>query len=213
MISRIRGKLVEKKDFAALVDVNGMVYEIAVPVAILQRLDEMLGPEGHITLETYHYWQLTPSSGTPVLIGFSNAVERDFFLQFISVSGIGPKAAVKAINKSIAEIAKAIDQGDLGYLKTLPGIGAQRAKEIVAKLQGKVGKFGLIQDHGKKINPATAPITIDWQAEALEVLLQLQYKRPEAADMIAKAVERRKDIQTAEELLNEIYKQRIKGQG
>ena len=52
-------------------------------------------------------------------------------------TGIGPRAAVKALNKSISEIAQAIDKGDQVYLKTLPGIGNQKAKEIIAKLQLK----------------------------------------------------------------------------
>ena len=89
---------------------------------------------------------MTPSSGVPVLVGFLNEVERDFFLEFIKVSGIGPRAAVKALNKAIGEIAQAIDRGDTKYLKTLPGIGEQKAKEIVAKLQGKMGKFTLMRD-------------------------------------------------------------------
>ena len=98
--------------------------------------------------------------------------------------------------------------GDLEFLKTLPGIGGQRAKEIIAKLQGKVGKFGLIQD--KKIAQPQQKAAPEWQEEALSVLLQLQYKRPEALEMIKKALERSKDIKTTEELLNEIYKQRVK---
>ena len=96
----------------------------------------------------------------------------------------------------------------MNYLKSLPGIGTQRAKEIIAKLQGKVGKFGLIQD--KHVASKTLSVAAPWQDEALEVLLQLQYKKQEAQEMIQKALKRSKDIRTAEELLNEIYKQRIK---
>lgn len=143
-----------------------------------------------------------------MLIGFFNEVERDFFLDFISVSGIGPRAAVKALNKPISEIAQAIHAGDAAYLKTLPGIGLQRAKEIVAKLQNKVGRFALIQDRSVAVKPKV--LTQGFEQEALDVLLQLQYKTNEASAMIEKALERSKNIQTAEELLNEIYKQRIK---
>jgi Holliday junction DNA helicase RuvA len=179
-----------------------------VPATVLQRLDNIASPEGDFELVTYHYWQLSPSTATPILIGFTNEIERDFFLQFITVSGIGPRAAVKAINKPISDIVRAIDVGDVNYLKTLPGIGAQRAKEIVAKLQGKIGKFGLIRD---KVNiQVPAPIKEDWQKEALEVLLQLQYKKQEAVGMIEKAIDNNPEIGSAEELLNEIYKQRTK---
>jgi len=90
----------------------------------------------------------------------------------------------------------------------LPGIGMQRAKEIVAKLQGKIGKFGLIQDQRTtQEEPHDSPL---WQEEALEVLLQLQYKKHEADNMIQKALGRSTAIGTTEELLNEIYKQRVK---
>ena len=93
-------------------------------------------------------------------------------------------------------------------MKTLPGIGIQRAKEIVAKLQGKMGKFGLIQDkEGRTLKPKQPA---DWQEEALDVLLQLQYKRHEAMEMIEKTLKRSQAIKTAEELLNEIYNQRIR---
>ena len=209
MIARIAGKLVEKKQQSLVVDVGGLFYEIIVPASVLARIDETKDEKGNIHLITYHYFQISPSSGLPYLIGFINEIERDFFQQFIKVSGIGPRAAVKALDKPICDIARAIDEGDVTYLKTLPGIGMQRAKEIVAKLQGKVGKFGLIQD--KRIVSNERHDIPLWQGEALEVLLQLEYKKQEAKDMIQKALDRSKDIQTTEELLNEIYKQRVRG--
>jgi len=208
MISEITGRLVRKTENALIVDVGGIFYEVIVPLSVLQRIDKNIDEKGNIALITYDYIQIGPSKGSPVLIGFMNEVERDFFLQFIKVSGIGPRAAIKAINKPISEISRAIDEGDYNYLRTLPGIGAQKAKEIVAKLQGKVGKYGLIQDHSKGVTPPTEP-TPDWQEEALSVLLQLQYKKQEAMNMIKKALERKEEITSAEDLLNEIYKQRI----
>jgi len=210
MITRLHGKLVEKLANALIIDVNGIYYEVLVPLSILSRVDQQLDPDGNITLLTYHYLALTQSSGTPMLIGFFNEVERDFFLDFISVSGIGPRAAVKALNKPISEIAQAIHAGDTAFLKTLPGIGLQRAKEIVAKLQNKVGRFALIQDKGVAVAAAAEKeLAKDFEHEALAVLLQLQYKKHEATGMIQKALERSKAISTTEELLNEIYKQRI----
>ncbi len=208
MIVRIKGKLVEKREQSLILNVHGICYEIVVPISVLERVDETKDEQGEINLITHHYFQIGPGSGQPILIGFINEVERDFFQEFIKVSGIGPKAAVKAISQPISEISRAIDDGDLNYLKTLPGIGLQRAKDIIAKLQGKVGKFGLIQD---KKTSATKPIvTTGWQEEALDVLIQLQYKKQEALEMIDKALKRSKDIQTTEGLLNEIYKQKIK---
>ncbi len=202
MIARIKGHIVEKKENAVVVNVSGIFYEVFVPTSVLQRLDETQGADGTVTLITHHYMQVGPSSAVPVLVGFLNEVEKDFFLQFISVSGIGPKAAVKALNRSIAEIASAIDKGDGAFLKTLPGIGQQKAKDIIAKLQGKVGRFGLIRDEAvsrEKEQPEA------FEEEALAVLVQLQYKKPEAEAMVRKALERNPAICTAEALLNEIY--------
>lgn len=208
MIARIEGKLVEKNDQSLILNVNGLFYEVLVSRSVLERVEEARDSQGNICLIAYHYIQMSPSSGMPVLIGFLSEIEKDFFQQFIKVSGIGPRAAVRALNKPISDITRAIHEGDINYLKTLPGIGAQKAKEIVAKLQGKVGKFGLIQD--KENVPVRARESPNWQEEALAVLLQLQYKKAEAKEMIHKALERSSGITTTEDLLNEIYKQRIK---
>lgn len=202
MISRLKGKVVERKDNTVVVETNGLGYEVMVPTSVFQRIDAAQASDGTISLTTYHYVVMTPSSATPVLVGFLNDLEKDFFLQIISVSGIGPKAAVRALDRSIAEIARAIDEGDIAFLKTLPGIGQQKAKDIIAKLQGKVGRFGLIPDKAVKGAPAAAGI---FEQEALAVLLQLQYKKPEAQEMITKAMARKAGISSVEELLNEIY--------
>ena len=186
MIAKLSGQLVEKKENSVVINVQGIYYEVMVPASVMQRVKDTVDTNGNIQLIIYHYIQLSPSSGTPMLIGFLSEIERDFFQKFITVSGIGPRAAVKALNQPISEIAQAIDKGDQVYLKTLPGIGIQKAKEIIAKLQGKVGKYGLIQDR-TVIRASVATKTADWQEEALTVLLQLQYKKPEAMDMIRKA--------------------------
>jgi Holliday junction DNA helicase RuvA len=205
MIARISGKLIEKGNNYLLIDVNGISYKVLIPITVMQRLDENMTGDGRVNLVTYHYFQVEPSKGTPMLIGFLNEVEKEFFEAFITVSGIGPRAALKALNKPISLVARAIDEGDINFLQSLPGIGQQRAKEIVAKLQNKVGRFGLIQDDKIKEQKIT---TKDIEEEALAVLMQLEYKKSEASVMIKKALERNPDIQTTEELLNEVYKQR-----
>jgi Holliday junction DNA helicase RuvA len=210
MIAKISGKLVQKTDHSLFIDVQGICYEVMVPTPVLARIQEDVDEQGCVHLVTYEYIQISPSSGIPVLVGFLNEVEKDFFLQFIKVSGIGPRAAVKALDKPISEISRAIDEGNQKFLQTLPGIGQQKAKEIIAKLQGKVGKYGLIQDKQGVSSVGLAQEKPDWQEEVLNVLLQLQYKKQEANEMIHKALERSPDVKSAEELLNEIYKQRIK---
>lgn len=207
MISRISGKLIERRDDSILLDVNGLCYEILIPGAVMRCLGNNINSDGCVTLVTYHYFHVEPSKSYPFLIGFLNEIEKEFFEKFITVSGIGPKAAVKALNLPISAIARAIDLGDIELLKSLPGIGEQRAKEIIAKLQGKVGKFGLIQDEGY-IEPSKEKENI--QQEAMDVLGQLQYKKFEARQMVEDALRRNPDIKTVEDLLNEVYKQKMK---
>lgn len=191
-----------------ILDVNGLSYEVMIPESVMNSLGLQTKEDGIISLIVYHYLQVEPSRSYPFLIGFLNEIEKEFFEKFITVSGIGPKAAVRALKVPISTIAQAIDRGDVSFLNSLPGIGTQRAKEIVAKLQGKVGKFGLIQD-GEYVETSLKG-NIDMQEGALDVLLQLQYKKIEADNMIQKALIRNPDIKTAEELLNEVYKQKTK---
>ena len=207
MIARITGKLIEQKKQSIVLENGGISYEVFLPVITLARLHENLLPENHVHLFTYHYHHLEPSRSIPVLIGFLNEVEREFFEEFITVSGIGPKAALRAINMPISLIAKAIDEADANFLRSLPGIGPQRAKEIIAKLQGKVGRFGLIQDSAIRTE---APSSKDLVDEATEVLAQLQYKKNEAKEMIQEALKKQPDIKNIEELLNIVYKQKNK---
>lgn len=206
MIAAIKGRVVGSSEAAVIIDTGAISYEVFVPVSVLQRIQESQDSDGNVRLITYHYLQVSPSSATAVLVGFLNEIERDFFLDFIKVSGIGPRAAVKALNQSIGEIAQAIDRGDTVYLKTLPGIGLQRAKEIVAKLQGKMARYTLMKD--QVALTVSKPAPADIEEEALYILLQLQYSKAEAAGMIAQAFKRNAGIKTSEELLNEIYKQR-----
>jgi len=209
MIAEITGKLIRKQTHSVLLELGGIYYDIMIPGSVLSRIDDQKDAQGNVHLITYHYIHNDPSRAVPMLVGFLNEIEKDFFLEFIKVSGIGPRAAVKALSQPISEIVRAIDRGDTTFLKTLPGIGLQRAKEIVAKLQGKVAKFGLIQDH-PTVGESTVKAPEDFQEEVLAVLLQLQYKRQEALQMIETALKRSTGIKTAEDLLNEIYKQRVK---
>ena len=206
MIAQISGRMIKKGNESLLIEVGGISYEVFLPQTVIQRIEENLDPNGNINLVTYYYHQLEPSRSTPVLIGFLNEIERDFFQQFITVSGIGPRAALRALNKPISVIAQAIDEGNIDFLKSLPGIGQQRAKEVIAKLQGKIGKFGLIQD--SEVAHKEAKKNID--EDALAVLMQLQYKKSEARAMINRALRDAPGLKTSEELLNEIYKQRQK---
>ncbi|MBF0253763.1 MAG: hypothetical protein HQL11_01375 [Candidatus Omnitrophica bacterium] len=205
MIVRMDGHLAERSDHSVTLNVGGIHHEVFVAAGVLRDMEALQEGEA-VSLVIYHYVQSDPSRSIPVLIGFKNKIEREFFEKFITVSGIGPRAALKALSVAIPQIATAIDQGDRAFLKTLPGVGDQRAREIIAKLEGKVGKFALIRDGGAR---GETPPKTDLEEEAMQVLLQLQYRKDEAQKMLERALGSKSGIQSVEELLNEVYRQKM----
>ena len=208
MFSRIRGALVERSDSAVVLDVNGLSYEIFLPPCVAEKVN---APEGaDVTLEIYAVLNIDGNAGHYTFYGFSNAIEREFFEALISVASIGPRSAARAFSQPMSRIAGAIDRGDHGFLKTLPGIGQQKARDIVAKLQGKVTRFLLIQQaQAAAVDGHPEPVEgPDFADEALAVLLQLEYKRGEAEEMIRSTLDAAPNIKDAETLLAEIYRQK-----
>lgn len=204
MFSRIEGTLLERTPEGVVIDVEGLGYEIMLPPCVAEKVPSRAGE--HIALEIYAILNLDGNSGRFSYYGFTNAVERAFFEALLSVASIGPRSAARAFSQPMSSIALAIDRGDHAYLKTLPGIGQQKARDIVAKLQGKVARFLLIQDA-----PPTPVLQTDVPAfadEALAVLLQLEYRRPEAETMIHETLKAEPKIDDAEALLSEIYRRR-----
>jgi Holliday junction DNA helicase RuvA len=199
VFSRISGSLVERSGETALVEAAGLGYEIVLPPCIAEKLPRT---GERVALEIYAVLNVDGNSGRFTYYGFTNAIERDFFEALLTVASIGPRSAARAFSLPMSTIAAAIDRGDYAVLRSLPGIGQQKARDIVAKLQGKVAKFLLIQDA-----PATSSAAIPGFAdEALAVLLQLGYKRAEGEAMIRQTLERRSDVDEAETLLAEIYR-------
>jgi Holliday junction DNA helicase RuvA len=203
MFSRITGAVLERTGEVARLEAGGLVYDVVLPPSVVTKVPE----SGPVTLEIYPHFALDGNAGRYTFFGFSNAIEREFFEALLSVASIGPKSAARAFSAPMARIARAIDEGDHAFLKTLPGIGQQKARDIVAKLQGKVARFLLIQDAPQRALPEQAPMP-EFASEALAVLLQLAYKRSEAEAMIAETLERAPDVADAETLLAEIYRRR-----
>lgn len=203
MFARIRGTPVERGADFVVLEAGGLAYEITLPPCVAEKV-AAAGP-GELTLEIHAVLNMEGNSGKFSFYGFTNAIEREFFEALLSVASIGPKSAARAFSLPMSRIARAIDLGDHVFLKTLPGIGQQKARDIVAKLQGKVTKFLLIQDAGPLAPAAQIP---DFADEALAVLLQLEYRKPEAEAMIRKTLEAAPQIEDAETLLAEIYRQK-----
>ena len=208
MFSRISGTLVEREEDRVVIDVHGLAYDVFLPPCVAEKISSEPGQD--VALEIYSVLNIDGNTGHYTFYGFSNPIERDFFEALISVASIGPRSAARAFSQPMARIAGAIDRGDHGFLKTLPGIGQQKARDIVAKLQGKVTKFLLIQDAAAGTNARHAETAEgpEFAEEALAVLLQLEYKRPEAEAMIKSTLESAPQIKDAEALLAEIYRRK-----
>ena len=200
MFTRITGTIVERGDAAVLLDVAGLGYEIVLPPCVAEKVPA--APGERVTLEIHPTFNLEGNSGRFTFFGFTNAVEREFFEALISVASIGPKTAARAFSQPMARIAHAIDSADHGFLVKLPGIGQQKARDIVAKLQGKVTRFLLIRDAAPRPSEAIP----DFAEEARGVLLQLEYRRAEADAMIAETLAASPQIADAETLLAEVYR-------
>ncbi len=210
MISGITGKITDIKQGVVMIESGPFRYEVLIPSAVMRAITNEDDNQKDISLVTYHYLQMSQSSAVPVLIGFRNEIEKEFFEKFISVSGIGPRAACRALAEDFSKIASAIDEGNEAVLKALPGIGARKAAEIIAKLKGKVGKYCLIKagEASECLPEDVGSEYEDIRKEAVEVLKQLQYRPAEAEEMVKKAMARVSVIKTSEELLNEVYRQR-----
>lgn len=202
MISRLRGNLLKLEDNRLILEISGICYEVYIPITVANRLK--LEEDKLVELVIFHYINIDGNRGIPIIIGFIDDMERDFFEKFISVSGVGPKAALKAFDQPVSLIARAIEDSDMDFLTSLSGIGKQKAKQIIASLQGKVGRFALL----KSDSCDTIPVKKELVEEAKAILKRLQYSDKEAEDMIKRALAVKKEVDNVEDLLNEIYCQR-----
>lgn len=184
MIAYIQGLVAEKNPTRAVIDVNGIGYEILVPISSYERI----GAVGETAkLLTY----LHVREDILQLFGFSTQDEREMFLLLISISGIGPKSALGIIS-SIAtkDLKHAIAHEDLNLLTAVPGIGKKTAQRIVVELKDKVAKLGAISDAGSRTIPSGTSAIAD---EAMMALISLGYHKSIAEKAIVKALQDNKD--------------------
>ena len=208
MISFIKGTVLERLSSSMIIIAGGIGYEILIAPAILAQIpDAVEGAE--VSMIIYYYLQIDQNRASPVMIGFNNKAERDFFESFIQVASIGPRTAVKAIAQPISRIAAAIEAGDTRFLTQLPGIGQQKAREVVAKLQGKMTAY-MALDAESQI-PGKVPVNsseiAELEAEVMLVLQQLGYSRADGLNMMRKAMMQSPVPGNTQELLEVIFKQ------
>jgi Holliday junction DNA helicase RuvA len=200
MIGYMEGRLLSKEEDAILLLANQVGYEILLPAFVMKTIKGKAVGED-VALHIYH--QQTERQPKPVLIGFNQGLEKEFFQLFISVEAIGPLKAVRALTRPMSDIAASIESGDVNSLKALKGIGNRTAQKIIATLKGKMGKFALMRETEK---PETA-IDEDLEQQVVNVLVQqLGHKMAEARQLVRKALRSNPSITTPEELFEEVYR-------
>lgn len=214
MIASLRGKLRRKLEDRVIVESGGVGYEVFLPPVTLRAISQTVAGDGNEASEIplVIYYHATRDQPRPVLIGFTSELEKEFFEKLITVKDVGPLVAARCLAAPVGELAAAIARQDEQYLRRLPGIGPQKAKNIVAQLQSKVAKFALLKEPeaGAPAPVAEAPEP-DEEIKSMvwEVLVkQLGHRPSEAAQLIADALRRRPGIATPEELFDEIYRGR-----
>jgi Holliday junction DNA helicase RuvA len=209
MIASLRGRLRRRLEDRIVLETGGIGYEVLLPPIVRGELQHLAAEEGdkasEVALVTYYH--ATRDQPRPVLIGFTAELDREFFEKLITVKDMGPMVAARALAAPVAEIAAAIARQDEKYLRSLPGIGPQKAKNIVAQLHGKVAKFALVHDAVAEPTPAPAAAGDGLRELVWEVLVkQLGHRPGEASQLITEAFKRRPGIASAEELFDEIYR-------
>jgi holliday junction DNA helicase RuvA len=202
MIAFLRGPVLRRSDEAIVVEAGGVGYEVHLPGVTARALPAGRGDQP-LEVELFISFHATQNQPKPLLIGFLHEIEQEFFERFITVDGLGPTKAMKAIVHPIHVIADAIERKDVTFLRRLPGIGERTAEKIVASLHGKMGKYALLRGPEEQ-PPAEAG---DFKAEVVDVLTkQLGHRPAEARQMVDEAMRRRGSIATAEELFQEVYR-------
>jgi Holliday junction DNA helicase RuvA len=202
MIAFLRGRILRRVDQLLVIDCGGVGYEVHLPGFIRDALRADAQSAGE-TVELHVSYHVSANQPRPLLVGFLREMEQEFFERFITVDGLGPTKAMKAIIHPIETIADAIERKDVDFLRRLPGIGERTAEKIVAALRGKMAKYALLRSE-----PAV-PVEAgeDFREEVVGVLTgQLGHRTAEARQMVARALQRNPAIASAEELFQEVYR-------
>lgn len=179
MITFLHGKLIEALPTQVVVDVNGVGYEILIP---LSSFDKLPPPGSEVKLLT----QLVVREDAHVLYGFASAAERDLFrLLTHSVSGIGPKTALNILSGMNATTFRgAVANGDVKSLSQISGVGKKTAERIVVELRDKIGAAGAWEAASaqRALSPDDQKIN-----DAVLALMALGFKQIEAHDAVRAA--------------------------
>ena len=193
MIGRLRGTLAEKQPPHLLLDVNGVGYELEVPMTTLYRLPAVGEP---VTLHTH----LVVREDAHLLYGFFEKRERELFRELIRLNGIGPKLALALMSGlEVDELVRCVQAQDAGALVKVPGVGKKTAERLLVELKDRFKAWESI--------PSIAPLVVEPQLaqavssaenDAVSALISLGYKPQEASRAVAAVKE---DGMSSEDLI------------
>lgn len=180
MIAHLRGKLIQKEPGQAIVEAAGVGYDIAISVPTFTALPAV-GEEASLHIHTQ------VSDDAIALFGFLEREEKRLFERLITVSGVGPKLAIKMLSGLSSErTVQAIKAQDHAQLTRIPGVGKKLAERLVVELKDKLDDFAVAPAHA-----AVQGAAVD---DVLSALLNLGYQRLAAEKAIEQAVAKEKDL-------------------
>jgi holliday junction DNA helicase RuvA len=177
MIAHLRGRLISKNPNQAVIDCNGVGYDVTISVATFSELPAE-GVEASLHIHTH------VREDQLGLFGFADTREKRLFEKLLTISGIGPKLAITVLSGISADrLVAAIRGGDHGTLTRIPGIGKKTAERIVLEIKDKLDDLAVPVSDGGVHHGAAGD-------DALSALVNLGYPRPVAQKAIEAAVEK-----------------------
>jgi holliday junction DNA helicase RuvA len=168
MIAHLRGSILDKHPNRIVLDVNGVGYEVFVPLSTFYGLGEP-GTGTALRIHTH------VREDAFVLYGFATQLEQDLFERLIGVSGIGPKVALAVLSGiEPEELIRAIERGDLARLTAIPGVGKKTSERIVLELKDRLPRAAVVAAAVGVAEPE-APVLRD---DVVSALVNLGYHRP-----------------------------------
>ena len=169
MIARLRGRLAEKEPGRLVLDVNGVGYEVQVPMSTFREVGE---PGADVSLRIHMHVR----QDTLALFGFASRLERELFERLIGVNGVGPKLALAVLSGiEPHDLVQAVRGGEHARLNAVPGVGRKTAERIGLELKDKLP--ALVTDGADEPRPGPDG---DLRGEVLSALINLGYQRPVA---------------------------------
>jgi Holliday junction DNA helicase RuvA len=186
--------------------VGPVLCELLIPAGDVNEMHARRGEE--MTFHTIFYFQGDAGGGgniEPRLIGFLRVNDKRFFEKFITVKGIGPRKALKALTVPVGEIASAIESKDSRFLVGLPEIGKRTAELLIAELAGKVTEFAVASVDRA---PSRQPVLADAEEDAIATLMALGERRPDAERLLERAKVSDGKLTTTDALVREMLRLR-----